>query len=109
MKATTDVTTAPGDSTMQYANSTASSVHPLPALSAAGALGVLAKLGASPGYELRFESLFHSGRALAFPCDAQGQVALDSLSETARRNYFYARTVIGREFATPAVVLALRN
>lgn len=54
--------------------------------------------------QLRFESLFQQGRALAFPCDAQGQVALDSLSERARRNYFYARTVVGREFATPTVV-----
>ena len=24
-------------------------------------------------YELRFQSLFHSGRALSFPCDRQGE------------------------------------
>jgi hypothetical protein len=30
-------------------------------------------------------------------------VDIDSLSDCARRNYFFARTVIGREFAMPAV------
>ena len=55
-------------------------------------------------FELRFESLFNPGRALAFPCDERGQVELDSLSEPARRNYFYARALVGREFATPALV-----
>ncbi len=58
---------------------------------------------ASP-YELRFESLFNPGRALAFPCDERGLVALNALSEPARHNYLYARAVVGREFATPAVV-----
>ena len=59
-------------------------------------------------YELRFQSLFQEGRALAFPCDAAGHVDLDALSERARHNYLYARTVVGREFATPAVQLALQ-
>ena len=54
-------------------------------------------------FELRFTSLFDEGRALAFPCDARGQVDLDALSERSRINYFYARTVIGREFHIPAV------
>lgn len=56
------------------------------------------------GFELRFASLFNEGRALAFPCDASGQVDIDAMSERARSNYFYARTVIGREFACPAVL-----
>jgi len=54
-------------------------------------------------YELRFQSLFHEGRGYAFPCDEAGHVDLDALSERARLSYFYARTVIGREFLTPAV------
>jgi hypothetical protein len=54
-------------------------------------------------FELRFESLFHPGRGLAFPCDAGGHVPLDELSEPARRNYLYARAVVGREYAVPAV------
>jgi hypothetical protein len=55
------------------------------------------------GYMLRFESLFDGGRAMAFECDAGGQVNLDKLSERARLNYLYARTVIGRDFAMPRV------
>lgn len=55
------------------------------------------------GYVLRFQSLFNEGRAYAFPCDAHGHVDLDALSERARNNYLYARAVIGREVAMPAV------
>ncbi|MFO1330007.1 MAG: hypothetical protein U1F56_21855 [Rubrivivax sp.] len=54
--------------------------------------------------QLRFESLFQQGRALAFPCDERGEVELDGLSDRARRNYLYARAVVGREYATPTVV-----
>jgi len=57
----------------------------------------------STGYEIRFQSLFHEGRALTFPCDATGHVQLDALSDRARQNYLYARAVVGREYATPAV------
>jgi len=55
-------------------------------------------------YELRFRSLFNEGRPLAFPCDAAGHVDMDALSKRALNNYLYARTVIGREFALPAVL-----
>lgn len=57
----------------------------------------------SAQYELRFRSLFDEGRGLAFPCDATGHVNLDALTQRGRLNYFYARTVIGREYFTPAV------
>ena len=57
-----------------------------------------------PGFEIRFESLHQAGRALAFPCDAAGHVEMDALSERARNNYLYARAVVGREYAAPAVV-----
>ena len=60
-------------------------------------------------FELRFQSLFDEDRALAFPCDAAGRVNLDALSERARVNYLYARAVVGREFAMPAVRLAARH
>ena len=60
---------------------------------------------AAPGaFQLRFESLFQQGRALAFPCDGQGHVEMDGLSERARSNYLYARAVVGREYATPRVL-----
>jgi hypothetical protein len=57
--------------------------------------------GGGSRYELRFAGLFNAGRGLAFPCDASGSVDIDSLSDPARTNYFYARTVIGREFHAP--------
>ena len=58
----------------------------------------------SSGYQIRFQSLHHEGRALAFPCDAQGRVQLDALSDRARDNYLFARAVVGREYAHPAVL-----
>lgn len=54
-------------------------------------------------FELHFQSLFDSGRGYAFPCDSKGKVDLDQLSDRARNNYFYARAVVGRELAIPAV------
>lgn len=54
-------------------------------------------------YELRFQSLFDTGRAYAFECDAAGHVDLDALSARAKLNYLYARGAIGREFSMPEV------
>ncbi|NNU42392.1 hypothetical protein [Ramlibacter montanisoli] len=58
---------------------------------------------ATTEFQLRFTSLFHSGRGFAFPCDPQGHVDLDGMSERARNNYFYARAMVGRELAVPEV------
>jgi hypothetical protein len=58
-------------------------------------------------YELRFQPLVGEGHGYAFACDEAGHVDLDALSETARLNYFYARTVIGRKVA-PARAAAPR-
>lgn len=57
----------------------------------------------SNAFQLCFRSLFHSGRGYAFPCDPQGQVDLDGMSEKARNNYFYCRAMVGRELTAPAV------
>jgi hypothetical protein len=57
----------------------------------------------SASHELRFNSLYDEGRGLSFPCDAAGHVDIDALSNRARQNYLYARTLIGREFFMPAV------
>jgi hypothetical protein len=54
-------------------------------------------------YEIRYQSLFNAGRALSFPCDAEGRVQMDQLSAKALNNYLYARAVVGREFAAPAI------
>jgi hypothetical protein len=54
-------------------------------------------------FELRFRSLFHSGRALVFPCDSEGHVELDGFSENARANYLFARAMVGREYDLPRI------
>jgi hypothetical protein len=54
-------------------------------------------------YELRFISLFNRGRGYAFPCDAEGRVDLDHLSDKGRNNYFCARAVVGRDLSAPIV------
>ena len=56
------------------------------------------------GFELRFQYLFDADRALSFPCDDAGHVTLDELSERARRNYFFARGMVGRDYAVPTVM-----
>lgn len=61
------------------------------------------------GWELRFVSLFDAGRGWVFPCDREGHVDIDALNERGRANYFYARTVIGREVAYPAVCPCLAH
>lgn len=57
-----------------------------------------------PHFELRFRSLFHEGRALDFPCDANGDDDVATLPERARRNYLHALAVVGREFSFPSVL-----
>lgn len=54
-------------------------------------------------FQLCFRPLFQSGYGYAFPCDDGGHVDLDLLSERARNNYFFARAMVGRDLATPAV------
>ena len=54
-------------------------------------------------FQLCFRSLFQSGRGFSFPCDPRGQVDLDHLSERARNNYLFARAMVGRDLAVPAV------
>jgi hypothetical protein len=56
-------------------------------------------------FELRFQSLYQLGRALAFPCDCEGNVDLDHFSERVGNNYLYARAMLGREYAWPRVAL----
>jgi hypothetical protein len=60
-------------------------------------------LHSSHRYELRFRSLFNGGHGYAFPCDADGRVDMDTLGERLLNSYLYARSVMGRELATPAV------
>ena len=55
-------------------------------------------------YQLRYQSLKRQENVLEFPCDAQGRVEMNGLSERARNDYLFARAVVGFEFARPAVV-----
>lgn len=54
-------------------------------------------------FRLCFRSLFEPGRGYAFPCDGNGHVALDDMSEQVRNNYFYARAMVGRELSMPEI------
>lgn len=58
-------------------------------------------------FELRFFNLFKPGRALAFPCDASGQVNMDDLTEQAKVNYLAARALVGRDYTRPVVVASI--
>ena len=57
-------------------------------------------------YELRFQSLFHAGRGLAFPCDPQGEVHWDAMTDGARAAFLRAQGSVGREYASPAIQLS---
>jgi hypothetical protein len=57
-------------------------------------------------YELRFQSLFHSGRGLAFPCDSAGEVLWDRMTERARASFLRAQESVGRDYAAPAIRLS---
>ena len=65
-----------------------------------------ATLHATTTHYLLFGSLFPSVRSLSFPCDPTGHVDLDEMSERARDNYLFARTVVGRDYGVPVVVAA---
>ena len=58
-----------------------------------------------PRYELRFVGISDERRNCSFPCDKRGQVNLDGLTDRGRTDYFYARTVVGRELSAPTVAL----
>ena len=57
-------------------------------------------------HEIHYQSLFDGGSSLCFPCDIDGHVPLDSLSERGLINYLYARAVVGKEYAFPLVTLS---
>ena len=54
-------------------------------------------------YELCYPSLFETGHGFAFPCDEQGHVIVDELSERGRRSYRDACDRVGTELGWPSV------
>jgi hypothetical protein len=63
----------------------------------------IASMPFKPEFEVHFRSLLRRGFELIFPCDCQGRVDLDGLSERAKVDYLFARAMVGREYAGPAV------
>lgn len=59
-----------------------------------------------PHYELRFQSLFRQGRGWTFPCDSDGHVDMDAMSDHTRDSYLFARALVGLEVAHPQVQVA---
>ena len=57
----------------------------------------------SVSFELRFPSLFPESSVLAFPCDPQGRVDLNAVSDRTKNDYLFARAMVGREYAMPIV------
>lgn len=57
-----------------------------------------------PAFEIQFQPLHHEGSLLRFPCDPQGHVDLDALSALDMEDYLFARALVGRDYARPAMV-----
>jgi hypothetical protein len=55
-------------------------------------------------FELRYRSLSPHRCGYAFPCDADGRVNIDDLSDEARDNYLYARAMVGFDLQHPQVL-----
>jgi hypothetical protein len=69
-------------------------------------MGIVQAVISPSRFEVRFDSLFTAGRGMVFPCDEAGRVDLDALSDRGRNSYFYARAMMGRQYAAPRVVPA---
>ena len=50
--------------------------------------------------------LTRPGRGFTFPCDPEGHVDMDAMSERTRDSYLGARALVGREYAFPVVLKA---
>jgi hypothetical protein len=65
--------------------------------------GIVVALAPVSHYELHYARLLGVGRSFVFPCDAAGNVEVDSLTERARENYLFARSAVGVEMSLPTV------
>jgi hypothetical protein len=55
-------------------------------------------------FEIHYVCLADVQGDLRFPCDSLGRVELDALSPQAAENYLFARAMVGRDYALPALV-----
>jgi len=51
-----------------------------------------------PQFELQFKAVDKSERDLTFPCDENGRVELDGLTERGRLEYLFARAMVRRHY-----------
>lgn len=54
-------------------------------------------------HRLRFLSFYDCGRDVSIPCDEDGNVDMNTLTERLRNTYLGARAMVGREYACPTV------
>jgi hypothetical protein len=54
-------------------------------------------------FKVHFRSLLQRGFDLIFPCDRDGHVDLDAMSDGVKTSYLFARAMVGRQYASPAV------
>lgn len=55
-------------------------------------------------FQLHFRSLFTERKVFDFPCNANGHVVMDALSERSRSSYPFAGATVGRFSAPPQVI-----
>jgi hypothetical protein len=55
-------------------------------------------------HELRFVSLFDSGRGFSFPCEADGRIAYEQMTPAVQASYLRARSMVGWELTAPVVM-----
>jgi hypothetical protein len=60
---------------------------------------------AAANFEVRYAAL-NGGAGLAFPCNAEGLVDVDRLTDRGRANYLRARALVGRDYCAPEVCSA---
>lgn len=54
-------------------------------------------------FKVHFRSLLQRGFDLIIPCDRDGHVDLDAMSDSVKTSYLFARAMVGRQYASPAV------
>jgi hypothetical protein len=54
-------------------------------------------------HQVCFRPLTNTWPSMEFPCDALGRVDLDILSPAEKNDYLFARAMMGRDYAAPAV------
>ncbi len=60
-------------------------------------------------YYLKFQDLWNCGHALSFPCNDKGEVNLDEFSKRMKENYYFVRTMIGKQYSCPILVQVVEN